>query len=208
MALPWIKQVLAVSALSLAAGCSGSPASVEKADPATPAGESSGTPSATSEEGAETPTFTGTLAIQTDKIVLVDPGGRNQRAAAPSTPPGQEAPDWSPDGTRLAFEVTHTSIWVAEIDGAAKEVFTCSRPCWRVQHPSWSPDGTGLAFMVAETKNGSTTSRAAVVTMDLATSTVSTAYEDTSGRVWVYGPRWSPDGLQLVFEADTFATIC
>ena len=136
----------------------------------------------------------------------MDPGGRNQRAAAPSTPPGQEAPDWSPDGTRLAFEVTHTSIWVAEIDGAAKEVFTCSRPCWRVQHPSWSPDGTELAFMVAETKNGSTTSRAAVVTMDLATSTVSTAYEDTSGRVSVYGPRWSPDRLQLVFEADTFAT--
>lgn len=85
-----------------------------------------------------------------------------------------------------------------------------SSTAWISAWPCSSPHGHltagRLAFAIAESQDGSTTSRAAVVVLTLGTGQVRTAYEDTSGRVWLFGPRWSPDGRRIAFEATTYAS--
>lgn len=60
-------------------------------------------------------------------------------------------PDWSPDGSMIAFESDEpdgtTDIWVSAFDGSAPHrVVDCKAPCQVAADPSWSPDGTRLAY--------------------------------------------------------------
>jgi Tol biopolymer transport system component len=192
--------VLAVLAL---AGCSASSApdgsgTTSSPSVTAPSASPSGVPSR--EPGSP-------LAFQSDgRVRVLTPAGATS-AIAEAAPEGQEHPDWSPDGSRIAFETGHAVLWVAEADGSkATEVFRCARPCHAIQDAAWSPDGRSLAFVAAETQDGGTTSRSSVLRLDLATQTVTTVYADTSHKVWLFSPRWSPDGTRLVVDEETFAS--
>ena len=120
---------------------------------------------------------------------------------------GQEHPDWAPDGQSLVFEADFTTLWMVGVDGTdAKQLFSCGNPCQSIQDGAWSPDGTEIAFMTAESSDQQTTSRSAILVLDVASGSVRTVFEDTSGVVWLFQPRWSPDGRSLVVERDTFAS--
>ena len=121
----------------------------------------------------------------------------------------QVHPDWSPDGTRLAFaaddpvvapgaEFTR-DLWVGDADGSnARRVFDCVAPCFVADDPAWSPDGRTLAFVTWGGPNPATLSL-----LDLEAGAVTTIVteQNPSGFLW---PRWSPDGRRIVLEHQTW----
>lgn len=193
---------IAVALLALVSACSG------------PSGTATSTSTAPST--AATPTSPGDVpSIPVTSKVVFQSGGRIQvaspgaspRALAPSVPGDQQHPDWSPDGTSVAFETDFATVWVAPLDGGeARKVFTCSGTCASVQDAAWSPDGRTIAFMTATTQDGSTTDTSTITLLDVASGASRVAYADRSHKVWLFHPRWSGDGSALVFEEDTFAS--
>ena len=119
-------------------------------------------------------------------------------------------PDWSPDGSRLAFTNgadDSWTIWVANVDGTgAREVVPCSAPCQVVDMPAWSPDGTKLAYArwIGKWPPDSYTSGTALEILDLATGETRTALEsqaqEPQNPEFYWNPRWSPDGNSLVLS--------
>jgi len=161
-------------------------------------------------------TAVGPAAAFADALIAFQSGGRIQTVltdgsssgfVAPGAPDGQEHPDWSRDGLRIVFDTQFSRLWTVSADGSdLASAFECVSPCQSLQDGSWSPDGTEIAFVVAESRDGTTTSRSAIVALNVATENVRTIYEDTSGMVWLFHPRWSGDGESIVFEEDTFAS--
>ena len=92
-----------------------------------------------------------------NKVHLVRVDGSNDHAIATNLPGAIRHPDFSPDGSRLAFdqltsEESSDQIYVAKADGsAAKRISHCKLPrCASNWEPAWSPDGSQLAISTGE----------------------------------------------------------
>jgi Tol biopolymer transport system component len=98
-------------------------------------------------------------------------------------------PEWSPDGTRLAFSDT-TDVYVVNVDGSNLRNLTSSpAELGRANNPSWSPDGGRIAyFYVTSIK---------VVAAD---GTGATTLASNLGELWELS--WSPDGQKIAFVND------
>jgi Tol biopolymer transport system component len=69
------------------------------------------------------------------------------RRGGGATPAEEGMPAWSPDGTRIAF-VREGSLWVMEADGTGEmQLLGSADPRMYEAYPSWSPDGTKIAFV-------------------------------------------------------------
>ncbi len=145
------------------------------------------------------------IAFQrTDDILLIRPDGSD------ATPfdvlgPRPHHPDWSPDGTRLAYVVDDTDgtadIWIAAIDGSgARRVVDCVHPCQFAEDPTWSPDGQRLAYW---TSGDTEPPLKQVLVIDIATGRTVSVVDDgfLTGPV---NPKFSPDGTHLALEVGTF----
>ena len=148
------------------------------------------------------------VTYQRDGTVWVRPAGHGNVVDIGAGVDGKpQHPDWSPDGSRLAFETDFATIWTVAADGSdTRRLYDCSGRCVAVQDAAWSPDGSEIAFVEARTTDGVHTSQGMVRVVDVASGAVRTIHRDRTGRVWVFQPRWSDGGGELVYEEDVFAS--
>jgi Tol biopolymer transport system component len=106
----------------------------------------------------------------------------------------EQAPDWSPDGTKIAYERKlgggdHWRIWVMNADGSAQSALTPESTYADDNTPVWSPDGSRIAF--ASGRGG---------TWNLWMINADGTGLHSLGPTFAYEPSWSPDGTQLAFS--------
>jgi TolB protein len=93
-------------------------------------------------------------------------------------------PDWSPDGTEIAFaSIRNMKSWVAVMaaDGSNQKLLAEGKS------PDWSPDGKQIAFSRSD-------GQICVMSAD-----GSNIRQVTHSDTFKSGPSWSPDGKQMVF---------
>ena len=128
-----------------------------------------------------------------DEIAIVSADGRTRRNLT-TNPANDWGPDWSPDGTTIAFNSDRDQAgelrgYLVSPDGS--NLRRIEADAW-IEYPSWSPDGTKLAFMGAIGGNYE------VFVVDLASRAVKKLTDSPGHDAW---PAWSPDGSTIAFSS-------
>jgi hypothetical protein len=126
-----------------------------------------------------------TLAYSSgSKVFLL--GGNGRPRALPGSGLRKE-PDWSPDGTRLAYS-EGGDIWTSDLEGGGTVQVTNGDDV--DGSPAWSPDGSQIAF---NRKTDEGPARVFVVASDGG---------EPAELVDGGAPDWSADGRRIVFQRD------
>jgi Tol biopolymer transport system component len=129
-------------------------------------------------------------------LFTIRPDGSGRRSVASA--PGDAAPDWSPDGSRIAFAVEHArgplfcSIVLANSDGTGLTELSGGRTGCEGQ-PSFTPDGRRIVFIHYDDKKDSEN----VWSMDLAGG--DRRQLTTRNDSGTTDPNVSPDGRWITF---------
>jgi TolB protein len=117
-------------------------------------------------------------------------------------------PDWSPDGTRIAFSSDRSNssgavieVFVMDADGSNVVQITTGSSGHRNFRPEWSPDGIQLAYT-----HYWDTLHQDIYVIDLTGGGLGTNLTNTPGGVAEYdgNPDWSPNGEYLVFMTNIY----
>lgn len=135
--------------------------------------------------------FSSTLGSSNNQLYSAAPDGTDVKRLS-WTSVSEQAPAWSPDGTRIAYERGNGpfSIWVMNADGSGQTQVTSDAGGGDLE-PNWSPDGRQLAFT---STRGSTGWHIWVVNADgTGLHQVTTTNDQTES------PAWSPDGARIAY---------
>jgi TolB protein len=105
-----------------------------------------------------------------------------------------EDPDWSPDGSKIAFDSDaggNVHIFTVNADGSGLTQVTSGNGFEFT--PSWSPDGTHIAVLAAEDAQP-----LGVSILDVATGALTPVTANPYG-LFDVEPQYSPDGSQITF---------
>jgi serine/threonine protein kinase/WD40 repeat protein len=142
----------------------------------------------------------GTIAIEREgEITLIDPGGFGGEQLAPDTGTRRKDPDWSPDGSTIAFAEVRAQgtddLYVMNADGTGLTQLT--EGGGDEYDPAWSPDGSLIAFGFDDLGFGPFST--SIRTVDPASGEVTELINRRNERVgW---PSWSPDGSRIAFSS-------
>jgi len=135
-------------------------------------------------------------------ISVVNPDGSGMRVLR-ELPANASLPEWSPEGTQIAFAIANSSslpteIWIARADGSGAHmvfrcadhfsVATCHQP---FDGLAWSPDGQQIAFLLGS-----------LYVMNEDGTSVHRLYAPDVG-IDSAPPAWSPDGRWILFAMTT-----
>jgi TolB protein len=146
----------------------------------------------------------GIAFVDEDRLYVVAPDGSDLRQV---TDVHVEYPDWSPDGSIIAFDdgtvIDHTDwsrdaghIYTIEADGTKLSQITAGDGAEFA--PDWSPDGTHIAVS-ARGQNGSPPG---IFILDPVTRTMRAVTANPYPGNLDKEPDYSPDGRQIVFVRD------
>jgi uncharacterized repeat protein (TIGR01451 family) len=124
-----------------------------------------------------------------ERVATINEDGGNQTDLTAGS--NAEDPEFSPDGTRIAFSSVSNGqfrIWVMNADGSGSTRLTNSGPRGD-DEPTWSPDGSKIAFVGG--------GQILVINAD-GTNEINLS----SGRTGDNDPDWSPDGSKIIFTKD------
>jgi len=142
-------------------------------------------------------------------VVLVAPAAAQTRGTTAEDYLSFESltdPRFSPDGSRIAYVVTHIDrkldrrigeIWSIGADGSSPPILLASAP-QSSTHPRWSPDGRTLAFLSARPAPGDSNGDQPRLQVWLLPMTGGEARRLTSLQNGVTTFEWAPDGSRLV----------
>lgn len=115
---------------------------------------------------------------------------RTEKYLLPAVTTGPLDPDWSPDGSRIAFSM-RGDIWTVSADGGEAVALT-EGPAYHFE-PAWSPDGDSIAFTV------DLGDRYGISIMDMEGKKIRHLVSDGDINIQ---PEWSPEGDALYFVSD------
>jgi Tol biopolymer transport system component/DNA-binding winged helix-turn-helix (wHTH) protein len=121
--------------------------------------------------------------------------GRDRVQIAPAGTEVLMAPEWAPDGARVAFAGRRAGQpWKIQLAATNGRELRTALPGRRPEaDPSWSPDGRALMFGRPPDSLGEPGARKEIHILDLEADRV-TALPGSAGR---FSPRWSPDGRHV-----------
>ena len=127
------------------------------------------------------------------EIYVMDSDGTNQKRL--TTVQGDDSfPDWSPDGTKIAFVSNRNGgfVQIHVMDADGKNPIRLTDGLWET-HPDWSPDGGKIAFTVNPDFQERWVPHIAVMDAD---GNNRVKHEDHASE-----PSWSPDGSKIAFTS-------
>jgi TolB protein len=139
-----------------------------------------------------------------NRIWTVDADGSDARRLIPRRLPGIlanrevsfQAPTWSPDGRRIAYEQSiwesqRSNLYVMNADGSGRRRLTRLR---NARSPAWSPDGARIAFTHRPERPG----YREIYVLTLKTGKLRRLTRTKAADESL--PQWSPDGRRIVYQ--------